>query len=303
MFPDAGREVNRRDRGAMRHALPMPSLRTPAGLERFVPRFHWELLVCGLRGHLVAGRDVAQLTPDDAAVAREVDGVRWHRCLRCDSWTPLPPPTSPAREHMPPRDQIELPRRGRALRDAIVLRVIAVDRAVHCVALLGLALAVLLFANDQAHLRNLYTELIKAVEGVGQNGAVKPHQGLLHELDRVFAARRSTLRLIALGLAGYGILEGVEAVGLWLMKRWAEYLTLIATALFIPYELHELAASFSLLKITAFAFNLAVVCYLLYAKRLFGIRGGGAEEERIRHADSGWEAVERTAPPVGGFPA
>ena len=62
-----------------------------------------------------------------------------------------------------------------------------------------------------------------------------------------------------MGLAGYGILEGIEAVGLWLMKRWAEYLTLIATALFIPYELHELAVSFSLFKIVAFAFNLAVV--------------------------------------------
>ena len=204
---------------------------------------------------------------------------------------------------MPPHDQIQVPRRGRALRDAIVLRVIAVDRAIHCVVLLGLALAVLLFANDQQHLRNLYTEVIKAIEGVGQNGAVKPHQGFLHELDRLFAARRSTLRLIAVGLAGYGILEGIEAVGLWLMKRWAEYLTLVATALFIPYELHELAVSFSVLKIVAFAFNLAVVCYLLYAKRLFGIRGGGAAEERIREADAGWEALERTAPPAGGFPA
>ncbi len=280
----------------------MHSLRTPSGLQRFVPRFHWELLVCGLRGHLVAGRDVATLAPEDAVFARQIDGVRWHRCLRCDSWVPMPPPVDPPLERMPPRDQIQLPRRGRALRDAIVLRVIAVDRAIHCVVLLGLALAVLLFANDQQHLRNLYTEITRAIEGVGQNGGARPHQGLLHELDRLFSARRSTLRLIALGLAGYGILEGIEAVGLWLMKRWAEYLTLIATALFIPYELHELAVSFSLFKIVAFAFNLAVVGYLLYAKRLFGIRGGAAEEERIRHADSGWEALERTAPPAGGFP-
>jgi len=302
MFPDAGREVNRRALPVFRHALTVRTLRTPTGLERFVPRFHWELLVCGLRGHLLAGREVAQLTAEDAVFAREIDGVRWHRCLRCDSWMPLPPPSRPALERMPPRDQIDLPRRGRALRDAIVLRLIAVDRAIHCVVLLGLALAVLLFANDQQHLRNLYTEVIRAIEGVGQNGAVKPHQGFLHELDRLFAARRSVLRLIALGLLGYGLLEGVEAVGLWLMKRWAEYLTLIATALFIPYELHELAVSFSLFKILAFALNVAVVCYLLYAKRLFGLRGGAAEEERIRHADSGWEALERTAPPAGGFP-
>ena len=42
--------------------------------------------------------------------------------------------------------------------------------------------------------------------------------------------------------------------------------------------------------------NVAVVAYLLLAKRLFGLRGGVAAEERERAADVGWEALERTAP-------
>ena len=58
-----------------------------------------------------------------------MDGVRWHRCLRCDSWLPFPPPEDPVRRHPPDRDEIELPLRGKPLRDKIVLRVIAVDRA------------------------------------------------------------------------------------------------------------------------------------------------------------------------------
>ena len=87
----------------------MHSLRTPPGLQRFVPRFHWELLVCGLRGHLLAGRDVATLAPEDAVVAREIDGVRWHRCLRCDSWLPMPPPVHAPLQRMPPHDQIRSP--------------------------------------------------------------------------------------------------------------------------------------------------------------------------------------------------
>jgi uncharacterized membrane protein (DUF2068 family) len=59
--------------------------------------------------------------------------------------------------------------------------------------------------------------------------------GLLEQLQRAFAAKSSTLWLVGLVLAGYALLEGVEAVGLWMGKRWAEYLTFVATtALLIP---------------------------------------------------------------------
>ena len=42
--------------------------------------------------------------------------------------------------------------------------------------------------------------------------------------------------------------------------------------------------------------NVAVVVYLLVAKRLFGLRGGAAADEAMRAADVGWPALERTAP-------
>jgi hypothetical protein len=40
----------------------------------------------------------------------------------------------------------------------------------------------------------------------------------------------------------------------------------------------------------------AVVVYLLYAKRLFGLRGGAAAEHAARALDSGWEALDRATP-------
>ena len=92
------------------------------------------------------------ITDDDRAVVREEDGVRWHRCLRCDAWIPLPPPAEPARERIPPREEIELPLRGRAMRDLIVLRLIAIDRFIHFVVLGLLALAVLLFVPNTVQL-------------------------------------------------------------------------------------------------------------------------------------------------------
>ena len=54
--------------------------------------------------------------------------------------------------------------------------------------------------------------------------------------------------LLALALA-YAIVEWAEAVGLWLEKRWAEYLTVLATTGFLPLEVHELVKRVTALRI------------------------------------------------------
>ena len=46
----------------------------------------------------------------------------------------------------------------------------------------------------------------------------------------------------------------------------------------------------------AFVINVAVVAYLLHAKRLFGVRGGAAADEAERERDVGWGALERATP-------
>jgi hypothetical protein len=56
----------------------------------------------------------------------------------------------------------------------------------------------------------------------------------------------------------------------------------------------------SALKIVTITINLAVVAYLLWAKRLFGVRGGAAAEHRERERDVGWPALERSAPEAVG---
>jgi uncharacterized membrane protein (DUF2068 family) len=117
----------------------------------------------------------------------------------------------------------------------------------------------------------------------------------------VFSLRAGTLHLVGLAVAVYAVLEGVEAVGLWLARRWAEYLTFIATSLFLPLEVYELTHKLSPLKIIALIVNIAVVIYLLYAKRLFGFRGGAGAERFERERDTGWEAMERAAPEHGGL--
>jgi uncharacterized membrane protein (DUF2068 family) len=266
---------------------------------RFVPRFHWELLACGIAGHELVGVDAREVRPEDAPIVREHDGVRWYRCVRCDSWLPLTdaPVPGATREHPPALDEIELPLRGKPLRDKIVLRAIAIDRAVHFVVLGLLALAVFLFANHQADLHHRFYQVLNDLQvAFGGNPSHPRKSGLLHQVDQLFTLESSKLRLAGLGIATYAALEGAEAIGLWWQKRWAEYLTFIATVALLPLELYELSHRVSPFKVTALIVNLAIVVYLLLAKRLFGIRGGAAAEEALRERDVGVEALLRATP-------
>ncbi len=241
------------------------------------------------------GTDAANVRPEDAVFVREHDGVRWYRCLRCDSWLPLPDPEQPARETPPPPAEIELPLRGKALRDKIVLRAIAIDRAIHFVVLGAVAVALFLVAANQLALRHFVFRVVNAVEGTTGNPTTRTH-GIVHEVLHALELRSTTLYALAAAAAGYAVLEGAEAVGLWLQRRWAEYLTFVATIVFLPYEIWELTKSVSPLKVVALVINLAIAVYLLLAKRLFGLRGGAEAEERARAVDQGWSALERTAP-------
>jgi uncharacterized membrane protein (DUF2068 family) len=279
-----------------------PSPSTP-GVEkpkRFRPKFHYELLVCGIRGHLLIGTDVAEIRPQDGVVVREAGGVRWHRCLRCDSWLPLAPPEDPPLRCLPPLEQIPVPVRGRPLRDKIVLRAIAIDRAVHFVVLAFLAVLVFFVAAHQHELQHRFYRVLADIQGeIGGTTSRGRHTGILHDLDELFTLKSTTLHLLGVALFVYALIEGAEAVGLWLQQRWAEYLTFIATALFLPLEVYELTTTVSVLKVMALLINLAILVYLVSAKRLFGFRGGAAAEEEIRERDVGWPALKRTEPGVG----
>jgi uncharacterized membrane protein (DUF2068 family) len=272
----------------------------PPGTHHPRPRrkIDWELISCGFSGHALVGLDAATVRPQDALVVREQSGLRWYRCLRCDSWAALPLPSSPTTQHPPDRDEIVVPLRGKALRDKVVLRLIAVDRAFHFLILSLLGIAVLAFAGNENALRDAYYRILTGLQGGVAGGPVQTsgHVGILHELDRLFSLRSGTLRGVGIALLAYGVLEGAEAVGLWLAKRWAEYLTFVATTILLPLEVYEIVHRQSALKIIGFIINAAVVIYLLFAKRLFGLRGGGAADEALRARDMSWEAIEQATP-------
>jgi uncharacterized membrane protein (DUF2068 family) len=170
------------------------------------------------------------------------------------------------------------------------------ERVLHFIVLSVLAAAVFLFASNKIALDSDFTRVLKYMQG-GLGGPINDtNHGIVHDLQRLFAFSIRNLYWAATAIAAYALLEGVESVGLWFAKRWAEYLTFIATVIFVPYEVYELTKGVSALKLVALILNLAVVAYLLIAKRLFGLRGGGKAERAEHDADTGWPPIERATP-------
>ncbi len=85
-------------------------------------------------------------------------------------------------------------------------------------------------------------------------------QALLGEMGHV--SRRELLGM-SLASFAYSGLQVLEGIGLYLERRWAEYLALLGTGSFLPIELYELALDFSWIKLGVLVFNALIVAYLL----------------------------------------
>ena len=122
---------------------------------------------------------------------------------------------------------------------------------------------------------------------------------VLHGISRVFTFSPTTLIWITVGLCAYAALLFVESYGLWMVRRWGEYFSVVATSVFLPWEIYELTEKATALKAVLLAVNLAAVVWLVVSKRLFGVRGGGAAY-RAEHSAESLLTVERAALTMNG---
>jgi uncharacterized membrane protein (DUF2068 family) len=89
-----------------------------------------------------------------------------------------------------------------------------------------------------------------------------------HALPYLGAATNRRLILIAIGAFLYSALYLVEGVGLWRCRRWAEYLTVGATASFLPIEIVALVHRVTLPRAVTLAFNVIAVVFLAWQLRV-----------------------------------
>jgi uncharacterized membrane protein (DUF2068 family) len=87
---------------------------------------------------------------------------------------------------------------------------------------------------------------------------------LLEWFSGLNASRVHALRMVTLA---YAAVFAVEGIGLWMRKRWAEWMTTIITASLIPLELWELFDKPNVGKAAVFVANVAIVVVLIWHVR------------------------------------
>lgn len=259
---------------------------------RLWPRgWHAETWVCSLRGHHAPAAFATELPAGDERLGMDLaGGRRLARCLRCDVWVERPIPSAEDARWvvLPPVEEVPKPRRGKPLDDAILIRLIAVERGIHSALFALVAVALLLVETNLSAVRRFAHSVESSLSSsVRQTGPGSGKSWLDRRLTSVFDLRQDTVKVLLITAVVYAVIEGVEAVGLWRERRWAEYLTVVATAGFLPFEVHEVVRRVTALRVGALVVNVAVVAWLVWSKHLFGVRGGHA----TLGARTDWKAV------------
>jgi uncharacterized membrane protein (DUF2068 family) len=90
-------------------------------------------------------------------------------------------------------------------------------------------------------------------------------QVFLNLADQVTDAKLWGAAILALG---YSALRFAESYGLWRERAWAEWLALISGAIYLPFEIYELARRPDWIRLLIFVVNLAVVLYMAHLRML-----------------------------------
>ncbi len=239
----------------------------------------WSLFGCARKGHVTYAPDEPELR--DRLTAPTAGGTAW-RCLRCGTF--VTDGQHCTQHGRGPAAAAPLLRRGRELRDELILRVFAVERFIRFAVFAAAAYGVWRFKYDRGHIQQAFNHDLPAIRQLYQDlGFNFDHSKLIGLIQHSFTLDARTLTYLAIGLVLYALIELTEGVGLWLGQRWGEYFAMVATSVFLPYEVYDLTVKVTWLRVGALVINLLLVAYLVWTKRLFGVRGGKqAYEARLR---------------------
>ena len=241
-------------------------------------KIDWDTRHCARYGHttfLPTESHLAELIAIDTPAGPAT------RCLRCGNYI-----VGAVSITGPAADAPEV-HRGRALRDLFIMRLLAIDRGVKGLGLAAAAIAVVIFHSSQKNFGLLAAQDIPVIrQATIQLGWNIDSNFLLHQAHVLAAIAPATLVLTSAGLFLYAAIELAEGVGLWLAKRWGEYLAVIASSIFLPLEIWEIADHATPVKVVVLVLNIAAVIWLVVTKRLFGVRGGHAASKTALRSES-----------------
>jgi uncharacterized membrane protein (DUF2068 family) len=140
--------------------------------------------------------------------------------------------------------------------DTALLRLVAVFKLLKgfLLILAGVGILKLVHSNPAAQLDHWVASL-----------GLDPGGRLINRLiERVINTPPHRIRELGAGTFIYAGLFLTEGIGLWMLKRWAEWFTVIATGSLIPIECYEIYRHLSVVKVLVLILNIAIVVYLVY---------------------------------------
>jgi len=139
---------------------------------------------------------------------------------------------------------------------------------VRFIAVFKLLKAALLIAVGLGALHLLHRDLASVawhlVTRLGLDPGNRYIEQALQKSGTITPQKIRSLGIVSFIYAGLFLTEGI---GLWMVKRWAEWFSVIITTSLVPVEIYEIHRHPSVIKILVLVINIAVVGYLLFRIR------------------------------------
>jgi uncharacterized membrane protein (DUF2068 family) len=132
------------------------------------------------------------------------------------------------------------------------------------IAAFKLAQAALFVAIGVGALRLLHKDAGDVLARLADHLRFNPESRLVNfVLDNASLLNDRLLRRIGAVVFIYAALDLVEGIGLYLEKAWAEYMTLVITGSFLPWEIFEVFRKLTMIRVSLLTVNALVFIYLL----------------------------------------
>jgi uncharacterized membrane protein (DUF2068 family) len=139
------------------------------------------------------------------------------------------------------------------------------DRLIRLIAIFKFVKAGLLIALGVGVFRLVHRDLGSVIERWCEALRLDPGRHFVNlALERAAHVSPEQIKKLGLGSFIYAGLFLAEGTGLWLRKRWGEWLTVIITSSLVPVEIYEIYRHFSYVKVVVLVLNIAIVLYLIY---------------------------------------
>jgi uncharacterized membrane protein (DUF2068 family) len=139
---------------------------------------------------------------------------------------------------------------------------------IRLIALFKLLKALLLVAVGMSALHLMHRDVASVAEHLVTMFGLDPGNRFVgRALQKVADLTPNRIRGLGVVSFIYAGLFLTEGIGLWLVKRWGEWFSVIITTSLIPVEVYEIYRHPSAIKCLVLIINIAVVAYLLYRIR------------------------------------